>query len=106
MWNENRSPTYAHRNITLSSMPLNLMLYNPVQHNYVKKIVMFSCLLCTLHTVSKTTEFEFWREMPNKKEERKETIIIRRKKITTKTTYCYTNSSTGEEEAKEGPQQF
>ena len=52
------SPTYAYRNITLSSMPLNLMLYNLVQHNYVKKIVMFSCLLCTLHTVSKTTEIE------------------------------------------------
>ena len=52
------SPTYAHRNITLSSMPLNFMLYNPVQHNYVKKIVMFSGLLCTSHTVSKTTKIE------------------------------------------------
>lgn len=39
-------------------MPLSLMLYNPVQHNYVKKTVMFSGLLCTLHTVSKTTEIE------------------------------------------------
>ena len=34
------------------------MLYNPEQHNHVKKIVMFSGLLCTLHTVFKTTEIE------------------------------------------------
>ena len=52
-------------------MPLNLMLYNPVQHNYVKKIVKFSCLLCTLHTVSKTTEFEE-RSSIKKREEKKQ----------------------------------
>ena len=52
------SPTYDRRNITLTSKPLSLMLYNPVQHNYVKKIVKFSGLLCTLHTVFKTTEIE------------------------------------------------
>ena len=52
------SPTYDHRNITLTSKPLSLMLYNPVQNNYVKKIVMFSCLLCTLHIVYKMTEIE------------------------------------------------
>ena len=52
------SPTYDHRNITLTSMPLSLMLYNPEQHNHVKKIVMFSGLLCTLHIVSKTTKIE------------------------------------------------
>ena len=83
------------------------MLYNPEQHNHVKKIVMFSGLLCTLHTVFKTTEIEERCPIKRRKEKkRKEPIIIRRKKKTTKATYCYAKSSTGEEEVKEGPQQF
>ena len=89
------SPTYDHRNITLTSKPLSLMLYNPVQHNYVKKIVMFSGLPCTLHTVSKTTEIE---ERCPIKWGKKRNNNNKKKKTSTKTTYCYTKSSTGEEE--------
>ena len=86
-------------------MPLSLMLYNPEQHNHVKKIVMFSGLLCTLHTVFKTTEIEERCPIKRRKE-KKRTNNNKKKKKTTKTTYCYAKSSTGEEEVKEGPQQF
>ena len=56
---------------------------------------MYSCLLCTLDTVSKTTEIE---ERCPIKRGKKRNNNNKKKKTSTKTTYCYTKGSTGEEE--------